>query len=130
MLFGVDCMEYLLSVIIPTKNRQFYCLEAIKEIINVCENRKTYNVEIVIQDNSDDMDLEQKISALGHGNIKYHYHAGEVSFVDNFSEAVSLATGKYLCMIGDDDGILPTIFDAIKYMENNSVDALPTSIWL
>ena len=103
-------------------------MEAIKEIINIGENRKTYNVEIVIQDNSDDRDLEEKISALGRSNIKYNYHAGEVSFVDNFSEAVSFATGKYLCMIGDDDGILPTIFDAIKYMENNSVDAFIPSL--
>ena len=38
MLFGVGYMEYLLSVIIPTKNRQFYCLEAKKA--PVFENAK------------------------------------------------------------------------------------------
>lgn len=111
--------NYLLSVIIPTRNRQFYCLKAVKQILSHNWN----NVEICIQDNSDDDDLKRAISSLNRENVVYNYHGGTLSFVDNFSEAVSLAHGEYLCMIGDDDGILNDIHFLIKDMKNQNADA-------
>lgn len=108
----------LISVVIPTKNRQKYCIEAVKQVLsfNIPE------IEVCVQDNSDDNSLELEIRGLR--QLVYHYHPGELSFVDNFSEAVSLASGKFLCMIGDDDGVLPNIFEVAKYMEANKLDAL------
>ena len=46
-----------------------------------------------------------------------------ISFVDNFSEAVTFATGEYLCMIGDDDGVLPNIESIAKYSYDKKLDA-------
>lgn len=112
-------MKYLLSIIIPTKNRQYYCLNAIKQILSHGWN----NVEICVQDNSDENSLEKEIESLGVDNINYHYHSGILSFVDNFSEAVSLAHGDYLCMIGDDDGVLPEIMSLLKDMVKQDADA-------
>ena len=111
-------MKYDLSIIIPTKNRQKYCLKAVEEITNF--NWK--NVQIVIQDNSDDSTLKKELKE--YKNIKYNYHKGVLSFVDNFSEAVEIADGEYLCMIGDDDGVLPNILDHVYYMKKNNYDAL------
>lgn len=112
-------MKYLLSIIIPTKNRQFYCLNAIKQILS----HGWKNVEICVQDNSDENSLEKEIESLGVENINYHYHSGVLSFVDNFSEAVSLAHGDYLCMIGDDDGVLPEILILVEDMIKQDADA-------
>ena len=116
--------NYKLSIIIPTKNRQYYCLYAVKQILS----HDWKQIEICIQDNSDNNDLEGDIKKLGSGNIVYHYHPGILSFVDNFSEAVSLAHGDYLCMIGDDDGILPDIHRLVEDMERQAADAAIPSL--
>ena len=39
----------LLSIVIPTRNREFYCIQAIKHILSF-ENK---DFELVIQDNSE-----------------------------------------------------------------------------
>lgn len=115
---------YLLSVIIPTRNRIKFCIESVKQILSVCNAVDSGKIEIVIQDNSDNDGLREEIEKLGADNIRYNYNGKVISFVDNFSEAVSLATGEYLCMIGDDDGILPNIIDAVKLAEEKKVKAI------
>ena len=50
-------MSYLLSVVIPTKNRGYYCLEAVKQILAL----NYPEVQICIQDNSDTDQLSQEI---------------------------------------------------------------------
>lgn len=112
--------KYLISIVIPTKNRQKYCIEVVKQIISL----GLEGIEIVIQDNSDDNRLKEKIQVINSGNIIYNYHGGILSFVDNFSEAVSLATGEYVCMIGDDDGILPNIIEVTKFAKESQLDAI------
>lgn len=112
-------MGKILSIIIPTKNRQKYCLAAVKQIVSL----KSKDIEICIQDNSDDNLLQEQIEQLCCSDIVYNYHSGVLSFVDNFSEAVSLASGEYLCMIGDDDGILPNITTECQYMKDKGLDA-------
>lgn len=43
-------MNKLLSIIIPTKNRQVYCIESIQSILEDIDEQ----CEIIIQDNSTD----------------------------------------------------------------------------
>ena len=109
----------LLSIIIPTRNRQKYCREAVNQILS----HKWERVQICIQDNSDDDSLKDFVSQRNSQNIVYNYHPGTLSFVDNFSEAVSLASGDYVCMIGDDDGVLPNILHLIENMVEKDADA-------
>lgn len=113
-------MSYLLSIVIPTKNREFYCFEAIKQILALGRPE----IQICVQDNSDNNTLEEKILSLDSSNVVYNYHSGVLSFVDNFSEALSLTTGDYICMIGDDDGILPSIIDVTQMMVKEGYDAV------
>ena len=117
-------MKYILSIIIPTKNRQKYCLAAIRQILSL----NLSEIEICIQDNSDTDILRNEILSIASENIVYNYHEGVLSFVDNFSEAVSLSHGEYLCMIGDDDGILPSIMDMVRFMKGKGIDSLIPSL--
>ena len=112
-------IDYILSVIIPTRNRQIYCKAAVCQILE----HKWEGVEICIQDNSEDDSLQAWVASLHTSNVVYNYHPGILSFVDNFSEAVSLAHGKYLCMIGDDDGVLPSLVRLVEEMELKNADA-------
>jgi len=106
--------NYLLSIIIPTRNRQKYCKAAVSQILD----HHWDNVEVCVQDNSEDDSLREWVNSLHTDKVVYNYHPGTLSFVDNFSEAVSLAHGDYLCMIGDDDGVLPSILNLTAEMKN------------
>ena len=111
----------LLSIVIPTKNRQQYCLAAVKQIISLNLDK----TQVVIQDNSDDRSLEKNLKqVIENGKVKYHYREGVISFVDNFSEAVSLCDGEYICMIGDDDGILPNITQVVNTAKERNLDCV------
>ena len=120
----------LLSVAIPTKNRQYYCIEVIKHILSY-DNK---NFELVIQDNSDDRTIEQFVSTIEDKRLKYVYTNEAISSVENMSRSIALTSGEYVCMIGDDDTILPTIFEYAKYMKENEIDSIcpgfiPSYIW-
>ncbi len=81
------------------------------------------NVQVLIQDNSDEPTLQAFCVACDTSRLKYHYQARTLSFVDNFGEAVSLADGEYICMIGDDDGVLPSIEAVAVYAKEKNLDA-------
>ncbi|KIY20669.1 glycosyltransferase family 2 protein [Mesobacillus subterraneus] len=113
--------NFLLSVVIPTKNREKYASATVEQILNINDDR----IQVVIQDNSDTRKLSNLL--IKHDNnkrLKYNYTEGTISFVDNFNLAVSQADGEYLCIIGDDDGILPQIIDVVLWAKKNNVDAI------
>jgi glycosyltransferase involved in cell wall biosynthesis len=113
--------NYLLSIVIPTRNRGTYTFQAVNQILEVTDS----SVQIVIQDNSDTRTLQDMISsATNQKRVKYNYIAGEISFVDNFNIAVDIADGEYLCLIGDDDGIVPQIVDVVRWAKAHQVDAI------
>lgn len=117
--------EYLISIVIPTKNRQEYAIETIKQILLSPEP----DIQVVIQDNSDDNKLEDMLRTLGYDKrLKYNYSPGVLSFVDNFSIAISLADGEYVCMIGDDDGINHEIVEFTRWAKENNIDAIKPAV--
>lgn len=113
--------DMLLSIVIPTKNRQKYCFAAVKQILSL----KLLDTQVIVQDNSDDCSLKNELKDfIENGMVKYHYREGVISFVDNFSEALSLCDGEYVCMIGDDDGILPNIESVAKSAKERNLDCV------
>lgn len=111
----------LLSIVIATRNRALYAMSAIRNILESPDPR----LELVIQDNSDNRDLQEWLqSNICDPRLHYHYTADPLSFVHNFDVAAQLASGKYLCFIGDDDGINPEIMKAASWAESMDLDAL------
>lgn len=119
--------EFILSIIIPTRNRQEYAFVCINQILESTNS----SVQVVVQDNSDDESLIAKFENSPYlSRIKYKYISGVLSFVDNFSKAIELADGDYLCMIGDDDGINPEIVKIVEWARENKVEAISPEIRL
>jgi glycosyltransferase involved in cell wall biosynthesis len=111
----------LLSIVIATKNRVPYCINAIETILALDQN----NFELVVQDNTDNLELKEYIeSHISDMRLVYNYTPPPFSSIANFNAALELATGEYVCMIGDDDGINPEIFEATLWAKNNNVDSL------
>jgi len=111
----------LLSIVIATRNRIPYAISAIQSILEIQDTR----LELVVQDNSDSRGLEAFVKDnLRDGRLRYQYTQSPLSFVGNFNAAVEMATGEYVCVIGDDDGVNPEILDAAAWAKSNSVDCL------
>lgn len=112
--------DKLISIIIPTRNRQYYAEKTIRQISTI-----STELEIVIQDNSDDDSLRDAIADLiSSGTVKYEYESKPIPFSENYDRAASRVKSKYLCAIGDDDAILPNIVSCAKWMEEKGIDAV------
>lgn len=118
--------EYLLSVVIPTRNRQEYALQSVKEVLAVT----TEKTQIVIQDNSDDNSLKNLLIKhdLLVNRVCYNYTSEVLSFVDNFSKGISFCKGLYVILIGDDDGVLPNIEKITQYALDNNLDSITSRV--
>lgn len=113
--------KYKLSIIIPTRNRSQYCLAAVEQIVSLGFS----DIQIIVQDNSDTEELGSNLKGfIDLGKVTYNYVHGQISFVDNFSAPIPLCEGEYVCMIGDDDGILPNIMDVVSFAKKNDYDAV------
>ena len=109
----------VLSIVIPSKNRQKYLVGACNMILDHKEN----SFEIIVHDNSDQPNqfLQEELQDK---RLKYYYSSDELSTIDNFNKATDLACGEFICIIGDDDGIIPQIFQVVKWASEHKVDAI------
>ena len=121
----------LLSIIIPTKNRQYTCLYSIESALKISDD----NLEIIVQDCSDTDILKDNIfNKFGNDKrIQYFYSDTLPSMTENWNLAISNATGKFICGIGDDDAVLSACMDVTKWMDTNKIEAVlgsfVTYIW-
>lgn len=114
-------MSYLLSIIVPTKERYKY----LKPLISLIKNFNSTEIELVIQDNSyDNSEIIEFIKNISFNHIKYFHHIEKLTTVQNFDKAVLNSTGEYVCFIGDDDGVTRNVLECVKWMKKNKIEAL------
>ena len=102
----------ILSIVVPTRNRFSYLKLLLKSIIKSDSNQ----YEIIVTDNSDnDSEIISFINSLNSDKINYYHQEGFLSMSDNFDKGVEKAKGKYVIVLGDDDGIL--IDESIKFLK-------------
>lgn len=112
--------EYLVSVVIPTYNRYEYLIPAVQSICRV----SSPNLEIVIQDNTvDNTEILDFVNELKDDRVKYFHKSEHVSMSENCELGVQNSTGKYVCLIGDDDSVCEYLVTASKYCYDNRIDA-------
>lgn len=117
-------MKTLLSIVVPTKNRYKY----LKHLINLIDSFKSDEIELVIQDNSDNNDeITQYLNVGIYPNVKYFYSSEKLSMSGNSDAAVLNSRGEYVCFIGDDDGVCRNIVDCARWMKENDIDIIKSS---
>jgi glycosyltransferase involved in cell wall biosynthesis len=118
-------MSYIVSIIVPTKNRYQY----LKYLIALIDSFKLDELELVIQDNSDNNgEIVEYLRQFSNENIRYFHTNEKLSMSGNADKAVLNSTGEYVCFIGDDDGICRNIIDCVKWMKTNGIDTLRTGL--
>lgn len=111
----------LLSVVIPTRNRQKYAISCIKSILSINDDL----LEVIVHDNSDTNELAVVIkSEINDSRLIYVYDSSPMSTVHNFNKSMLFVKGEYLCFIGDDDGVTHEIIEAAAWAKKNGVDAI------
>lgn len=114
----------LLSVVIPTKGRTEYAVKTIEYIVSL----KLQSLQIVVQDNNKTDELYNLLfEHIESGKVIYNHTRRPLSFVDNFEEAISHATGEYVTIIGDDDIINPEIIGVLRICLKNNIDSIVPS---
>jgi glycosyltransferase involved in cell wall biosynthesis len=112
--------EALLSVVIPTHNRYDYAAASIRSILSI----DSPNIQLVVTDTSDNDDLCSFVSRIADDRLSYRHINKPLSMTDNHNAALSLATGKYVCLIGDDDTITYETLLATEWADSNTVEIL------
>lgn len=114
-------MQPILSIIIPTRNRGIYCIEAIKSILSIPDQ----DFELVVQDNSDNSSLKELVEqSISDNRLLYFYSPQPLSSIDNFNIALEKANGQYLCLLGDDDGVISEIVKITRWALSNGIDSV------
>lgn len=123
----------ILSICVPSRNRQVYFQETIKALTA----SRRGDVEFVFADNSDDASVMDSFMAdrIDDPRIRYLPATGDtLSMMDNWERSVCAATGRYVSFIGDDDYIDPDLAGFIVNLERIvTADAIawtgPNYLW-
>lgn len=117
----------LLSILIATRNRQETASIVISEILNL----NLPNLEVVVSDTSQEVSLPDLIrSKTSYSNYVYQHTAVSLSMSENYSKAIDMSSGEYICMIGDDDFVLPNIIEIAQYAKLKDLDSVTQRIWI
>jgi hypothetical protein len=110
-----------LSVIIPTKNRH----ELLLQLILALDGKLPHRIQYVIHDNSDHA-LELPTLTQPE-RWRYAHDPNKLSFGQNFSKALAMAQGDFVCMMGDDDWALHGhLLQAMDRCESEQADIVVT----
>lgn len=119
-VIGVDTMsEYLLSIVVPTKNRYKFLYSLIKQICYINDKR----IELVIQDNTEDnKEFEGYLNDHSFPFIHYYWDDKQYTVCENSDLGVLHAKGEYICFVGDDDIVSRHLIGFIEKMQEEGID--------
>lgn len=118
-------MDKLLSIVIPTKDRYDYLFDLLK-LINDFQSDE---IEIVLQDNTyiNEPILKYLDMHKNYHFVKYYHTQNQIPISLNSDLAIKNSSGKYVCFIGDDDGVTNYIMECVRWMNRNDVDVVVPS---
>ncbi len=94
---------------------------------------KSSEYRILIYDNTPNYAKQATSELPKDPRVLYYHDPQDIDAVENFNRAINLAQSEFVILIGDDDLLLPTVFEAISQMERQNLDCLiqqrPTYYW-
>jgi hypothetical protein len=91
------------TVLIPTRERADTLRHAIRTVAAQDYERLT----LVVSDNASTDDTREVVESARDPRIRYVNSGRRLSMTENFELALSHADGDWICLMGDDDGLLP-----------------------
>ena len=105
------------SIVIPTRNREEYLPYAIKSVLD--SPRK--DIELIVSNNFS-LDATQEIlSKITDPRLKVVSPNVILPMAGHYEFAISQAKGEWITILGDDDAVMPYIFESLdKHIKKNS----------
>ena len=106
----------LVSICIPTYNRP----NLLQRAVCSCLAQTYPNFEIVVTDNSTDFASREVLAKLSDPRIRYYSNSGNIGATASVNRGLSLATGKYISTLMDDDLLKPQCLELmVEAFENH-----------
>jgi glycosyltransferase involved in cell wall biosynthesis len=115
------------SVLLPTRNR----LDLLRYAVESVRLQEYPDWEIIISDNASTEDVSSFAASYADKRIRYYRTERLLPVTENWNAALERATGDYLIMLGDDDGLMRNcLATAHKIIQEwNHPDAVYTQAW-
>jgi len=119
-----DCSPFL-SIIVPTYKRPTLLKETLESIIS---QKGFIDYEIVVVDNEGidhiegASETEKVILEINNSRIRYYQNRKNVSSGENWNICLALARGEWICMVHDDDVLLPDCLRSLYVQIVNNPD--------
>ena len=119
----------LLSIVVPTHNRSQYAEHCIESLLAI----DSHVIEVIVTDTSTDQKLSQILQSrrtdlLEDPRLVYRQIDEPSSLTKNNNAAMSLATGEFVCLIGDDDCVTNFALDAARWASSNGANVISQTI--
>lgn len=111
-----------ISICIPTYNRAVHLTNCLRSIISN-KARLPIDFQVCVSDNCSTDETESVVSfAQREIAIKYKKNPSNLGIPKNFLNAVKMADGEFVWLIGDDDLLLPYALDQLSELINKYSD--------
>ena len=107
----------VLSILIPTYDREDYLMESIQSALNQIEVSIPYEI-IVVNDNPNNTSIEKLLRALNSKRISYYQNNRNLRLFETMNLMVRLAEGKWAAFLHDDDLLNPNYIKEINRLLN------------
>ena len=114
-------MGYLLSICIPTYNRE----KKIKNMLHFLDKERVLgndNIEVIVSNNCSSDDTAMILHSYNSSNLFTFNQNVNLGLIGNLLFLQNNANGKFVWFIGDDDILYPGIFDKVLHVLSNYSD--------
>lgn len=101
-----------ITIIIPTKNGGKYLPYCVESVIS----QKYDNLELIISSNLSTDNTDEYLSTLKDPRITILHPNKRLSLSEHYEFALSHASGDWIMLLGDDDGVQSYFFDLVPYL--------------
>lgn len=111
----------LFSILIPTRDRP----ATFRHTLATVASQPGDDYEIVVADNCGGPETRQIVEELASSRIRYTRSEEILPMADNWEKGLSLCSGEYVTVLGDDDGFVPsTLTMARKLIDATSPEMI------
>lgn len=105
----------LFSIVIPCHNRGDLAMQVVQMVLQ----QEYQNWEICVFDNASEDPLVDIFSPLNDSRITVKRSDDFLPVTESWNNAFAMASGDYVTMLGDDDGILPGFFSRLNALADS-----------
>jgi glycosyltransferase involved in cell wall biosynthesis len=122
MTIGNDEMPIKYSIVIPTRNRLEYLPYAIRSVLDSCR----VDIELIVSNNHSSDGTNEFLSGLSDPRLRVVTPSVSLPMAGHYEFAINEARGEWITILGDDDAVMPYIFDRLDsyIIENPLIDII------